>query len=95
MKFCEFFIGKRRVDLTFDTVASDYVERAEADVVDAVFAVHHRRNRKRGVRIGKYRLYDMAYGGRYGIERRALTRNYSRARFADVFFDFGYIDFRG
>lgn len=43
-KLSDFFIRERNVDLAADAVASDAVERTEANIIDSVLAVHKSRN---------------------------------------------------
>ena len=82
-----FFIGELEVDLGADAVAYD-IERAEADIVDPVFAVHHGGDGHCGVYAAEYALADMADGYRNGIEGSALARNDSAAGLFDILFDF-------
>ena len=93
-QLCDFFIRQFDVDLAADAVVSDHVQRAEADVVDAVFAVHHGGNGHGRVDADEQRLADVADGDGDGVERRAFAGNDAAAGFFDILCDFIIVEVR-
>ena len=67
-KLSDFFIRERNVDLAADAVASDAVERTEANIIDSVLAVHKSRNGHCGFDAGMQAFANMAYRRRNSIE---------------------------
>ena len=74
------------VDLAADTVAVHNVQGAQADVLDAVFTVHHAGNGHGGVGVAEDAFADVADGNRDRIEGGAFALNDFAAGFADVVF---------
>ena len=71
---------------------TDEVESAEANVVYAVFAVHHCGNGHRCIYSRKQAFAYVANGNRYRIEGCALARDDSATRLSYVLFDFVKIE---
>lgn len=67
-KLSDFFIRERNVDLAADAVASDAVERTEANIIDSVLAVHKSRNGHCGFDAGMQAFANMTYSRRNSIE---------------------------
>ena len=92
MELFDLAVGELKQDLSVRAFRADDIEHAETYVVDAVLAVHHRRNGHGRVDAREQRLYDMADRGRDGIEGSALALDNARARFADIGFDFVVVE---
>ena len=80
-KLSDFFIRERNVDLAADAVASDAVERTEANIIDSVLAVHKSRNGHCGFDAGMQAFANMTYRRRNSIESCTFAGNNSSAGF--------------
>ena len=87
--FCE--IGN---ESAADSVVTDDAECAEGNVIDTVFAVHHRRDRHCCVRTVDEALADVANGKGNCVEGSAFTLNDLRTGLADILLYLSIVDGR-
>ena len=89
-----FVVGQRSEQFCMDALGADDREGREADIVEAVLTVVHRRYGHRSFSAGEDTFHDMADRDSDSVEGSALTSDDLAAGFTDVVFDLFMVELR-
>ena len=92
MELCDLVILEGKDDLAVCALLSDNVEKAQADVLDAVLAVEHSGDGESGIHTAEQALANVADRDGDRVEGRALTADNACTRLADVVLDLFLIE---